>query len=171
VGAIDAGRWQKLEPLLDEALQLPVAESAHWLAELRECSAELADTLSSLLAEQSAADSSGFLAEPFKLPLSDAPLAGFQLGAYRLERPIGDGGMGSVWLARRADGRFEGIAAIKLLTLALLTPEGQQRFRREGSVLAKLGHTGIARLLDAGVAENTGRESSSCGTALEWRPR
>jgi len=154
VGAIDAGRWQKLEPLLDEALQLPVAERAHWLAELRERSAELADTLSSLLAEQSAADSSGFLAEPFKLPLSDAPLAGFQLGAYRLERPIGDGGMGSVWLARRTDGRFEGIAAIKLLTLALLTPEGQQRFRREGSVLAKLGHTGIARLLDAGVAEN-----------------
>lgn len=154
MGAIDAARWQELEPLLDEALRLPVAERAHWLAELRERSADLADTLSSLLEEQSAADSSGFLAEPFKLPLSDAPLAGFQLGAYRLERPIGDGGMGSVWLARRADGRFEGTAAIKLLTLALLTPEGQQRFRREGSFLARLGHPGIARLLDAGVAEN-----------------
>jgi len=154
VGAIDAARWQKLEPLLDEALQLPVAERAHWLSELRERSAELADTLSALLAEQSAADSSGFLAEPFKLPLSGASLAGFQLGSYTLERPIGDGGMGSVWLARRADGRFEGTAAIKLLTLALLTPEGQQRFRREGSFLAKLGHPGIARLLDAGVAEN-----------------
>ena len=154
MGAIDPARWQKLEPLLDEALQLPVAERAHWLAELRERSAELADTLSSLLAEQSAADSSGFLAESFKLPLSTAPPAGSQLGAYTLERPIGEGGMGSVWLARRTDGRFEGTAAIKLPTLALLTPEGQQRFRREGSFLARLGHPGVARLLDAGVAEN-----------------
>ena len=111
MGAIDAARWQKLEPLLDEALQLPVAERAHWLSELRERSAELADTLSALLAEQSAANSSGFLAEPFKLPLSGASLAGFQLGSYTLERPIGDGGMGSVWLARQMTSPNRGLTA------------------------------------------------------------
>jgi serine/threonine-protein kinase len=60
--------------------------------------------------------------------------------------------MGSVWLARRSDGRFEGRAAVKLLNLALLSPAGQERFRREGSVLARLAHPGIARLLDAGVS-------------------
>jgi serine/threonine-protein kinase len=60
--------------------------------------------------------------------------------------------MGTVWLARRADGHFEGEAAVKLLNLALLSSSGQKRFRREGSVLARLTHPNIARLLDAGVA-------------------
>ena len=61
--------------------------------------------------------------------------------------------MGSVWLARRSDGRYEGEAAVKLLNLALLDPIGAERFRREGTLLARLGHPHIARLLDAGVAE------------------
>jgi serine/threonine-protein kinase len=60
--------------------------------------------------------------------------------------------MGSVWLARRADGRFDGLAAVKILNLALLSATGQERFRQEGSVLARLAHPGIARLLDAGLS-------------------
>src|SRR5690606_15714794 len=69
-----------------------------------------------------------------------------------IEAPLGHGGMGTVWLARRTDGRFEGRAAVKILNLALLSPAGQERFRREGSTLAKLTHPGIGRLLDAGVS-------------------
>jgi eukaryotic-like serine/threonine-protein kinase len=61
--------------------------------------------------------------------------------------------MGTVWLARRSDGRFEGTAAVKLLNLALLDPVGSARFRREGSVLARLDHPNTARLLDAGVSD------------------
>ena len=56
--------------------------------------------------------------------------------------------MGSVWLARRTDGRFEGHAAVKLLNLSLLSAAGQERFRREGSMLARLdasGHRAAAR--------------------------
>ena len=60
--------------------------------------------------------------------------------------------MGSVWLAHRSDGRFEGQAAIKFLNLALVARGGAERFRREGDVLASLAHPNIARLLDAGVA-------------------
>ena len=60
--------------------------------------------------------------------------------------------MGSVWLARRSDGRFEGQVAVKLLNLALLARGGAERFAREGSVLARLAHPHIARLLDAGVS-------------------
>jgi serine/threonine-protein kinase len=75
-----------------------------------------------------------------------------QLGAYTIEAPLGHGGMGTVWLARRTDGRFEGKAAVKILNLALLSPAGQERFRREGSTLARLTHPGIGRLLDAGVS-------------------
>ncbi|MGH7622305.1 MAG: serine/threonine-protein kinase, partial [Gemmatimonadaceae bacterium] len=73
-------------------------------------------------------------------------------GRYRLERPLGEGGRGSVWLARRNDGRFEGEAAIKFLSLAVAGPAGEARFRREGSVLARLTHPNVARLLDAGVS-------------------
>ena len=80
-------------------------------------------------------------------------LAGQTLGAYRLISLIGQGGMGSVWLAERCDGRFEGRAAIKLLNLALMGPAGEERFRREGNFLARLTHPHIAHLIDAGVSE------------------
>jgi tetratricopeptide (TPR) repeat protein len=107
----------------------------------------LATELRAFLAEEELADRRGFLSS-----MPDVTLAGVELGAYRLERPLGQGGMGSVWLARRTDGRFEGVAALKLLNLAMVNPTVQERFRREGSVLARLSHPGIARLLDAGIS-------------------
>ncbi|SEQ40251.1 serine/threonine protein kinase [Solimonas aquatica] len=73
------------------------------------------------------------------------------LGAYRLERPLGLGGMGEVWLARRADGLFEAPVALKLLHLHLAGSTARERFVREGRILGQLSHPGIARLLDAGV--------------------
>jgi serine/threonine-protein kinase len=60
--------------------------------------------------------------------------------------------MGAVWLARRSDGRFEGRAAVKLLNLSLVGRAGEERFRREGTILARLAHPHIARLIDAGVS-------------------
>ena len=56
------------------------------------------------------------------------------VGNYTLERPLGHGGMGSVWLARRSDGRFEGRAAIKFLDLALVDPLGVERFGQTGNL-------------------------------------
>jgi len=162
---IDHERWRALGPLLDEALELPPAELDAWLAELRGRVPGLAAELEILLAGEAVADRSGFLAAPL-LPRAAVPLAGVQLGAYTLERPLGHGGMGSVWLARRAGERAdehadaradehsagEDIVAVKLLNLALLTRAGQERFRREGALLARLAHPNITRLLDAGVS-------------------
>src|SRR4029077_13494197 len=65
---------------------------------------------------------------------------------------IGHGGMGTVWLASRSDGRFEGRAALKLLNAALVGGGGEERFKREGTILARLTHPHIARLIDAGVS-------------------
>ncbi len=59
--------------------------------------------------------------------------------------------MGSVWLARRNDGRFERQVALKFLNIALLGKEGEDRFKREGKILALLAHRHIAELIDAGV--------------------
>ena len=64
--------------------------------------------------------------------------------------------MGSVWLAQRSDGRYEGHVAVKLLNAALVGRGGEERFRREGTILARLAHPHIARLIDAGVS-NTGQ--------------
>ena len=143
---MDRERWKVLEPLLDHALDLSDAERDQWLSELSVSSPDVATELTSLLSGDIQAERSGFMAQPIAVSLG-----GLELGAYTLVEPIGHGGMGSVWLARRADGRFEGRAAVKLLNLARLSPSGQARFRREGSVLARLTHPGIARLLDAGV--------------------
>src|SRR5665213_1435017 len=99
-------------------------------------------------------DEKGFLSERQSTELPRWPtLAGQTLGAYVIERPLGQGGMGSVWLARRNDGRFEGVAAIKFLSLALAGTAGEERFRREGNALARLTHPNIARLLDAGLSQ------------------
>ena len=144
---IDRERWQLLEPLLDHALELPRTQRAEWLATLGAMSPALLTELRDLLEDDDAAEQRGFLERPVQLTL-----AGLAVGAYTLDRPLGAGGMGSVWLARRTDGRFEGVAAVKLLDLALLTEAGQARYRREGSALARLVHPGIARLYDAGVS-------------------
>ncbi|HET8633173.1 MAG TPA: protein kinase [Gemmatimonadales bacterium] len=140
-------QWATLEPLLDTLLDLPVEERAGWLETLARESPERARRLRALLDAETDADRLGFLSAPI-----NSSLAGMQLGPWRLERSLGQGGMGTVWLARRADGHYEGEAAVKILNLALLSPSGQERFRREGSVLARLTHPNIARLLDAGVA-------------------
>src|SRR5215469_7204260 len=81
-----------------------------------------------------------------------APLAKQTVGAYTLESPIGHGGMGTVWLARRSDGRFEGRAAVKFMNAALMGSAAEERFKREGSILARLTHPNIAHLIDAGVS-------------------
>ena len=60
--------------------------------------------------------------------------------------------MGSVWLAERSDGRFQGVAAVKLLNASLVGREGEARFRREGNILARLQHPHIAHLTDAGLS-------------------
>jgi serine/threonine-protein kinase len=140
-------QWATLEPLLDTLLDLPPEERAGWLEALARESPERAQRLRALLDADTDADRLGFLSAPLH-----ASLAGMQLGPWRLERSLGQGGMGTVWLARRADGNYEGEAAVKILNLALISPSGQERFRREGSVLARLTHPNIARLLDAGVA-------------------
>ena len=145
-----------LEPLLHQALDLPPAERAAWLADVRARTPDLAREVEALLAIEDELDARGFLAgsTAADLPRPVPSLAGRRLGAYTLERPLGQGGMGTVWLARRSDGRYEGWVAIKLLNLALLDAQGGERFRREGTALASLAHPNIARLADAGVTED-----------------
>ena len=74
-----------------------------------------------------------------------------RVGPYQLDRLLGRGGMGAVYLAHRADGQFEQKVAIKLIDLPLATDLFRERFRQERQILAELQHPYIARLLDGGV--------------------
>jgi len=151
----DAERWQRLSPLLDDLLDLDPAQRRARLDALRAGDAALADELASLVADAEQAEQAQFLAGTAAPPPPDdaaaATLAGQRIGAYVLESPIGQGGTGTVWRARRADGRFEGAVAFKLLHPSLVGRTGALRFEREGKVLARLTHPNIAHLLDAGI--------------------
>jgi hypothetical protein len=110
----DSQRWRELSAYLDQALELSSEERPAWLESLRRKNPALAAELENLLEEQQALGKEGFLENGLHIPRSQGSLAGQTLGAYTLVSPIGQGGMGSVWLARRNDGRFEGNAAVKL---------------------------------------------------------
>lgn len=148
----NAETWKQLSPLLDELLESDEAVRTQRLAELRARDAALARGVESLLSAAGRARASHFLdghAGGDRAAATD--LAGKRIGPYVIEESLGDGSAGSVWCARRADGRFEGTVAVKLLHRSLIGHAGALRFEREGRILARLEHPHIARLLDAGV--------------------
>lgn len=149
---IDALRWQRLSPWLDQVLDLPTGQRAAWLDELATRDAALAAELRGLLAG-SAAGAGAQVLDDAAPSLAVSSWAGRRIGAYTLLEPLGEGGMGSVWLAERSDGRFEGRAAVKLLHAGLVQRALAERFRREGAILARLAHPHIARLVDAGLTD------------------
>ena len=157
---MDPDRWRVIERVLDEAL---AHEPEHWQAVLDEtCSndPELRAEVESLLRQAGSAQD--FLASPplamaaaivaeSKPGAADANAAGRRVGAYRLIREIGRGGMSRVYLAERADGQFEQRVAVKLVRPGLDSELDQARFRVERQILAGLNHPDIARLFDGGV--------------------
>ncbi len=149
-------QWAALEPHLDRLLDADAAQRERDLAALQSTDPDLARQLRQLLDQHGSAHAQGFLSTPVMPPPRDAVCPGLRLGAYTLTQELGQGGMGSAWLAQRSDGRFEGQAAIKLLSRGHLGQgsTGQamaQRFQREGQILARLSHPHIAGLLDAGI--------------------
>src|SRR5690242_6691009 len=145
-------RWKEVSPYLDQALTLPDSERADWVAFVRTQNPEIAALLDALLDEHRVLAEENFLeGGPAAIPLQTR-LQGQTIGAYTLVSEIGRGGMGSIWLAERTDGRFERKVAVKFLRVPLATHRGEERFKREGKLLASLAHPHIAELIDAGVS-------------------
>ena len=145
-------QWQALSPHLDKALEMTDDERLTWLSALRTKEPTLAYQLELLLREHRLLAEEGFL-EARTLELPGGPgLAGQTFGVYTLVSQIGHGGMGTVWLAERSDGRFERRVAVKVLNIALMGKSGEERFKREGRILGSLRHPHIAELIDAGVS-------------------
>ncbi|MBN1237478.1 MAG: protein kinase, partial [Gammaproteobacteria bacterium] len=155
---LDAETWARLSELLDQALDLPPAQRTSWLEALDAGHDALKPRLRELLSRAASVET-GFLGE---LPRLDDPAAppaveageGGHVGPYRLLRELGSGGMGSVWLAERADGLINRPVALKF-PRGLWIREGlRERMAREREILASLEHPGIARLYDAGLTES-----------------
>ncbi len=136
-----------LETLLDELLAQPADTRAAHLQRLALSNPEAAAQLRTWLA--GIAGSDGFLETQ---PSSRQPQADVRVGAWRLLHLLGQGGMGEVWLAERADGAFEKRVAIKFLRSD--TPGLRERLQQERRLLARLDHPHIARLLDGGVTDD-----------------
>ncbi|HZP64483.1 MAG TPA: serine/threonine-protein kinase [Terriglobales bacterium] len=145
-------QWQRVSSYLDQAFDLPHGERAAWLSSVRHQDADLASLLEALLEDQQRADAEGFLQiSPLPVP-APAGIAGQTVGAYTLISQIGEGGMGTVWLADRTDGRFQRKAAVKFVSIGMPGRATQERFNREGILLGRLTHPHIAELLDAGIS-------------------
>jgi serine/threonine-protein kinase len=157
----DPQRFREIDALFDALLDLPEPERSEALDRTCASDAALRAEVEALFASLSAAESVvGENVAEFAAPLftaltqepgDSARLApGETMGAWRLVREIGRGGMGTVYLAERADGTFERQAAIKVVRRGMDTAEVLRRFHEERRILASLEHANIARLLDAG---------------------
>jgi eukaryotic-like serine/threonine-protein kinase len=149
--------WQRLNALLEQALEIAPQERVRWLDTLSPEHGDLKPMLSDMLA-RAGVETDTFLSGTAPLRqlaqaseedfLHDQP--GSMVGPYRLIEPLGHGGMGSVWLAQRADGSINRTIALKL-PHTLWSPGLAKRLARERDILASLEHRNIARLYDAGV--------------------
>ncbi len=142
-------RWQRLSNALDALLDLDGDARIARLAEIETEDADFARDLRNLLAQEHTEDT--LLDSPL-VTAPPGPREGEQVGPYRLETLLGEGGMGQVWVAERADGLYERRVALKLLRPGLADPNLRLRFTRERQILARLAHPHIARLLDAGIS-------------------
>lgn len=153
---LDSAAWQRLFDLYSDLSELPSSEREPFLASIRSSDPEVAEELEAMLAagaqegaleiERRLADESSRDGGP------QGAEAGSRLGAYRLIRLLGRGGMGEVHLAERIEGGFEQFVAIKVLRAGLLGAEAIDRFHRERAIQARLVHPSIVPLLDGGVA-------------------
>jgi eukaryotic-like serine/threonine-protein kinase len=151
-------RWRRVEAILEAVLELDASARAAYLDETCGADADLREEVNSLLAFDSGGGETlakvvRSAATEFEADCITVP-AGMRIGAYRILREIGRGGMGTVYLAERDDDHFTKRVAIKLVSRGMDTAALLGRFRRERNILAKLEHPYIARLLDGGSASD-----------------
>lgn len=153
-------RYQQVKQTYLEAMDCDPAERSVWLAQRCGTDEVLRLEVEALLNES--AETAPFLETPPPLPdfpmLPRRPAAderiGQRIGPYKILREIGQGGMGAVYLAERADEQFRKRVALKLVKRGMDTEEILSRFRHERQILASLDHPNIARLIDGGTTED-----------------
>ncbi len=151
---MDSDQWQKIGIIFEEALKLDEPERTEFLLNACEGDSEVLSEVRSLI------DADTNVPSVLKGQASDAiniqPRKNYEgeiIGNYKIIKQIAEGGMGSVFLAERADGQFEQKVALKLIKPGMNSSEIIKRFQFERQILAGLQHPNIARLLDGGLTE------------------
>jgi len=149
-------RWKQIKQIFQATFDLPAAGRQAYAQQACAGDAELLVEVESLLASVEAEE---FLSIPAAAYVPEALAdeawdrnVGRRIGAYRIIRQIGEGGMGAVYLAERA-GEFQQQAALKLLRAGMDSRGFVARFRHERQILASLDHPNIARLLEGGTTD------------------
>jgi serine/threonine protein kinase/tetratricopeptide (TPR) repeat protein len=152
---MDDARWTLVKDLVGQAHAMAPGERASFLDEQCAGDAALQQEVESLIASiQDAPDLfSGAPPEPDAQD-TDAAYEGYRVGAYKLTRRLGRGGMGAVFLAERCDGQFSHNVAVKLINRSIFDHSVVRRFLRERQTQANLRHPNIARLFDGGVTDD-----------------
>ena len=147
-------RWERLERLFAQALALPKAKRAAWLANACSDDEALRREIEELVrahAVDGVLDTPVLAGDAIEIEsIAPSLAAGTRIGVWRLEKLVGRGGMGEVYAATRAEAGFAQRGALKLLRFEAIGELA--RFHAERQILARLDHPGIARLLDGGVA-------------------
>ncbi len=158
-------RWLQVKALFEAALAQPLEARLAFLETASEDEA-VRQEVASLLDAAGEVGPVDRLEEAWARPLAAArdgaavpqptaePKAGQRVGPYQVVQVLGRGGMGTVYLAERADGQFEQRVALKLVRDGLDSPSLRDRFFAERRALARLQHPGIARLLDGGLTDD-----------------
>ncbi len=147
--------WPRVKEVLAAALDAPAEQRAALVGRLCAGDAALQANVESLLAAHDLSPS--FLEQPLIAsiePDEPEPNIGRQLGPYVIEDAIGRGGMGTVYVARRADAEFERRVAIKMIRRGMDSEMVVRRFRNERQILASLNHPNIAALFDGGTTSD-----------------
>lgn len=148
---MEAERWQRIQDLFEAALEQESSNRESYL--LQACAGDndlFLEVKSLLHADQSGHSLlDGQASDVMPIP-SEIEMEGKLVGAYRIVRQIGTGGMGAVYLAERADGHFQQQVALKLIRRGMDSDIILRRFQAERQILARLQHPNIARLLDGG---------------------
>ena len=154
-------RWRQVEEIFQAAIDLLPEDRRRYLSEACANDDLLKRDVELLLSQHDSGG--GILSQPLygntesgvlESLLDEDPMIGRRLGAYRIEREIGRGGMGAVYEAVRVDNEFNKRAAIKLVKRGMDTDFILRRFRKERQILAALDHPHIAGLLDGGTTED-----------------
>ena len=151
---MDSARWQKVQTLFHEAVELPEPDRRGFLEAQCQDDPGLVGNVLVLLDEDGRGDSllDRDLAQAADLVFNESHPASLpfkELGPYRIVRELGEGGMGVVYLVMRVD--LGNLVALKILRDAWPSPARRQRFESEQRTLAQLNHPSIARLYDAGT--------------------
>jgi serine/threonine-protein kinase len=147
-------RFVRLQQLFERAVSLTPDERTAWLAGECGTDTDLRGEVEALIAAEASTDQGigNLIGRAVREALeAGVDISGRRIGPYRIVRTIGQGGMGAVYLAERADDQYRGQVAIKLVNALFSSPLAGERLRAERQILANLDHPNIARLLDGGT--------------------